>query len=504
MIDSVFSLWKADTPGGQVLVRQHGETVYERCFGLAEMQNRVPVTEDSVFLLASVSKQFTVLAVALLWEQGIIDIDKEVGEYLPEVGPFPGVTLRRMLHNVSGLRDQWELLFFRGVRFSDHITMDDLLEAITEQKQLNFAPGERYMYSNSNFTLLAAAAERVTGKRWKDLLSDLVFKPAGLEHTYLKDDAGQIMPAAVYAYHDNGDGSFSYTPITFSLYGPTSVISNARDLARMLEIYRTGTVFPSKALGLLFERPALSDGTVSGYGGGLQFGVHNGRAYYGHGGVDSGYRAEVMTFPEEELDIIVLANTDNVVPKEACLRISDMLLGTEFPARPAVEGQFPPDGTWHAEDIEAAMQLTVKDGAVERLGHSIPLKALEDGWFQLGYLGEYITYSGGRLLYRPGLRSYELKKVERASDVSLIGTYVDKENKTYLKIASKDGALFLTRFRFGEVPLFELEKDVLCFDLDDDLPSRLRVLRSDGRPAGFFLSSGRARNMLYGRLTEGR
>ena len=500
-IEKLFTLWQGKVPGGQVLVRRYGETLYEKAFGLSELQNEVPMTMESEFLLASVSKQFTVLCVSLLAYEGLIDLDKEVGEYLPEIGPFSGLTLRRMVHNVSGLRDQWELLFFRGVRFDDHITMGDLVEALSGQKGLNFTPGERYMYSNSNFTLLSLIAERATGKRWKDLLEELVFKPAGLGHTYLKDDIGQLVPRQVYAYHDNGDGSFSYTPISFSLYGPTSVHSNARDLSRLLEMYRKGTVFPEEAVGLLFERPVLADGSVSSYGGGLEFGTHNGRPYYGHGGVDSGYRAQVMTFPEEELDIVVLANTDNIVPKEACLRISDIVLGTSFPERPSVNGTLPPDGTYHSEDIEQAMQLRVEDEAVVRLGHRIPLEDMGDGWFRLSYLSEYVSYSEGGLLYRPGLREYRLKKVERAADPTLEGTYVDRENETVLKIKAGADGLSLTRFRFGDVPLYVLDEDTLCFDLADDLPSRLRILRGPERAAGFFLSSGRARDMLYGRLS---
>ena len=120
-IDSVFCRWDhPDTPGGQVLVKHHGKVIYDRCFGLANLEHHIPITPTTRFHVASVSKQITVLSLLLLAEQGKVDLDADVRTYLPDLVHWKEtVTVRNLMNNTSGIRDQWELFCLRGIHYTD-------------------------------------------------------------------------------------------------------------------------------------------------------------------------------------------------------------------------------------------------------------------------------------------------------------------------------------------------------------------------------------------------
>ena len=162
-IDSLFSLWQQGVcPGGQVLVRQKGQLIYDRTFGYADVEKRIPMTHDHVFHVASISKQFTAMAILLLWEEGELSLEADIREYIPDLVAFSEpMPLWTLLHQVSGLRDMLELLDDSGVRNVDTITQEDIRSILAHQKGLNFPPISRHAYCNSNYTLLAEIVERV-------------------------------------------------------------------------------------------------------------------------------------------------------------------------------------------------------------------------------------------------------------------------------------------------------------------------------------------------------
>ena len=145
---------------------QDDRVVYSRAYGMANLDHDVPLTPASVFHVASVSKQFTAAAILLLAQDGKLSVDDEVRKYIPELPDFgQKITIRHLVHHTSGIRDQWALLGFAGWRYSrDLITDDDVLALLSRQKALNFTPGERHLYSNSGYTLLAVIVSRVSGK----------------------------------------------------------------------------------------------------------------------------------------------------------------------------------------------------------------------------------------------------------------------------------------------------------------------------------------------------
>ena len=220
-IDELFKLWKENEgAGGQLLVTYKGETVFDKCYGYANIETGTPITQDTVFHVASVTKQITVMCVMILHERGLLNVFDDVRKYIPDLIAFPQpMTLKNMMNNVSGLRDQWELLHHSGRKMEDALVQTDTRNIIARQRGLNFEPLEKYMYSNSNFTLLATIVERVSGKTLPEFAKENIFEPLGMTSTLIREDFRMLVPnRAKTAVKSTGINVSSFTFILCPAY----------------------------------------------------------------------------------------------------------------------------------------------------------------------------------------------------------------------------------------------------------------------------------------------
>ena len=181
-VDQLFTEWdKPASPGCALAVMRDGHIIYERGYGMADLDHDVKITPTTVFHVASMSKQFTAASVLTLAQEGKLSLDDQARKYVPELPDFGvPITLRHLLHHTSGLRDQWELLAIAGWRYSlDLITDADVLAVLSRQKTLNFPPGSKFLYSNTGFTLLAQAVKHVSGQSFRAFTSSRLFFAAG-------------------------------------------------------------------------------------------------------------------------------------------------------------------------------------------------------------------------------------------------------------------------------------------------------------------------------------
>jgi len=178
--DAIFQKFqKQGSPGCALSVIRDGRIEYKRAYGMADLDHDVPLTTTSVFHVASVSKQFTATAIVLLALDGKLSLDDPVRKYIPELPDFGvPITLRHLIHHTSGLRDQWSLLGLAGWRYSlDLITDNDVLDVMSRQNDLNFPPGDKHLYSNTGYTLLAQVVKRVSGQSFREFTSRRIFEP---------------------------------------------------------------------------------------------------------------------------------------------------------------------------------------------------------------------------------------------------------------------------------------------------------------------------------------
>src|SRR4030095_15332618 len=168
-VDKLFAQWdRKDSPGAAIVVVKDGAVVYQHGYGYANLEHRIPITPQTRFDVASVAKQFTGLSVAMLIEQGKLSLDDDVRKHLPDVPDFGKlITIGHLLYHTSGVRDWPEAFLLSDVDFESPISFEMILELVRRQRELDFAPGEKWQYSNTGYNLLAATVAKVTGQSFR-------------------------------------------------------------------------------------------------------------------------------------------------------------------------------------------------------------------------------------------------------------------------------------------------------------------------------------------------
>jgi CubicO group peptidase (beta-lactamase class C family) len=273
-VDEIFSEWdRPDSPGCALAVVKGGEVVYKRGYGMANLEYDVPITPRTIFHVASVSKQFTDFAIAILTDEGRLSLDDEVRAHVPELPDFgEPITIRHLIHHTSGIRDQWELLVAAGWRMDDVITTDDVLELVGRQRELNFRPGSEYLYCNTGYTLMAVIVERVTGSSLREFCAERIFEPLGMLDTHFHDDHREIVRGRAYSYSPREEGGFQHSVLSYATVGATSLFTTVEDLARWDQNFYEAKVGGSAVVDLVQTPGVLNDGERLRYAFGLNIG----------------------------------------------------------------------------------------------------------------------------------------------------------------------------------------------------------------------------------------
>jgi CubicO group peptidase (beta-lactamase class C family) len=516
-VDAVFATFdRTDAPGCAVGVSERGVPVYQRAYGMADLQHRLALSERSIFHVASISKQFAAIAVALLAEDGKLGLDDDVRRYVPEL-PDHGarITLRQLMHHTSGLRDQWQLLSWSGWRFpADLITERDVLEVLARQRGLNFQPGDEYLYSNSGFTLLAVIVHRVSGRSLREFAEERIFAPLGMRDTHFHDDHTMIVPGRTAAYEPRAGGGWRVSIPVFDTYGATSLFSTTGDLLTWmahLDQPRFGTPNLWQAAQ---TSGVLNDGTAINYGYGLALATWRGVRAIGHGGADAGYRAYVERYPEQGVAVAVLCNRANVAPADLARGVAAAVLGDRLP-REMVEMRAPPhqpsaaaraawEGTYRDPVSLAVLRVRVSGDTVTANGQ--PLNFGSDttatrnnvpGWLSLQ------PGSGTRATIRVNPRGLRQVVFERQAApfptlVAYEGRFFSEELDTWYRFTVRDSSLVMSHRKLNDVSLVPAGRDAFTYG------GSLLVFTRDrrGRVTGFTLNGGRVRGVRFERTPE--
>jgi CubicO group peptidase (beta-lactamase class C family) len=327
-VDRVFAAWQStDGPGCALGVSRNGRVIYEHGYGMANLETGTPITASSIFHVASVSKQFTAMAIMLLARDGKLSLDDDVRKYIPELPDYgTRITIRHLLTHTSGLRDQWNLLALARGRFEENrITEADVMDIVPRQKALNFTPGAEYVYSNTGYTLAAVIVKRVSGKSLRDFADERIFKPLGMASTHFHDDYTMLVPGRTSAYAPRGSGWRVSIP-NYDTYGATSLFTTVGDLLKWEANFDTRLVGDRAILDQMQTSGRLTTGDSTGYGLGLALGAYRGTRLVEHGGADAGYRTVVGRFPEQGLAYAVLCNAASANPTALARGVADVYL----------------------------------------------------------------------------------------------------------------------------------------------------------------------------------
>ena len=333
-VDSLFADRDTDrTPGCSVAVARNGEMVLERSYGMAELEQGVANTPQTIFEAGSVSKQFTAAAVILLVLDGKVALDDDVRQYIPEVPDYGGlITLRHMMTHSSGLRDWGSVASISGwgreQRSHNH---DHVLDIVSRQTELNFEPGSQYSYSNTGYNLLAIVVTRVSGMSFAEFSRTRIFEPLGMNDTQWRDDFERIVPRRSAAYDALSDGSFRINrPIEY-VHGNGGLLTTVGDLVTWTQSLTDGTLAGPEFVRMMQEPGSLKNST-SHYAGGLRIDEFEGVRTIRHNGSTAGYRAHLARYPDQELIVALLCNVDNVSTTETGAAIARIYLGSALKA----------------------------------------------------------------------------------------------------------------------------------------------------------------------------
>jgi CubicO group peptidase (beta-lactamase class C family) len=311
-LDALFARWnRQDAPGCAVAISRNGQAIATRAYGMADLEKNVPATADSIYEAGSDSKQFTAAAILMLAREGKLSLDDDMRKYLPEIPAYAApVTIRHMLHHTSGLRDWGSVAAIEGwPRNSRTANNDDVLDIASRQSELNFAPGAHYLYSNSNYNLLAIIVARVSGQSLADFTQDRIFKPLGMTRTSWRDDHGEVVAGRTGAY-DFQDGLYRNDQVIEDAYGNGGLLTTVGDLVKWQAALDDGKFGPGFTDAM--QTPTkLNDGTPIAYALALVNLDHHGQQEVSHSGSTGGYRAWMARYPKQKLAVSLLCNTGN-------------------------------------------------------------------------------------------------------------------------------------------------------------------------------------------------
>ena len=322
-IAALMQPWR-DTPGVTVGVVQDGALMLHESAGLASVELGVPIGPETCFRIASVSKQFTCAAILMLAAEGRLQVTDPIQQHLTELPHFePPVTLDHLMHNSSGLRDMLEIMRQGGVDLSLAVTTEDLLEGINRQRMLNFAPGSRFLYSNSNFLLLGQVVERVSGESLAAFLERRIFAPLGMTRTCHVPDTRTPVPGLATGYLPR-EGGYQRSMSAFPIGGEGGLVSCVEDLALWDLAHRRGHIGGAAVIAGLHEAAPFTNGSPSLYLRGLRADVHRGVTTISHGGLWPGYRTEFLRAPALGCTVIAISNNGGIDPADLAHRVLDI------------------------------------------------------------------------------------------------------------------------------------------------------------------------------------
>ena len=328
-VDKLFSEWnKSDSPGGSFAVIKNGDVLYKGGFGYGNLDYDYPNASNSVFYLASVSKQFTAMAMALLEEQGKISLDDDIRKYFPEIPDYGSkIIIRNLIHHNSGLRDYLNLWSLKGRSYADVFDEKEIINLIARQKELNFNPGDEYMYSNSGYFLMAVLVKRATGMSLRNYTNRYFFQPLGMNHTHFHDNRDMIVKNRAESYYVKNDSVLERVHSSFDLVGSGGLLSNIDDLILWDKNYYNNKIGSGeKLMETIRTKGILNNGDTLDYAFGLVHGEYKGLKTIGHSGGYLGFRTHMLRFPDQRFSVIILTNLFSMKPGNLAKKISDIYL----------------------------------------------------------------------------------------------------------------------------------------------------------------------------------
>ncbi|MBZ9628117.1 beta-lactamase family protein [Psychroflexus sp. CAK1W] len=532
-IDSVFAEFNnIRSPGSAVGIVKDGNFVFARGYGMASLEHDLIITPHSAFYAASVSKQFTAFAVALLANKGKLTLEDDIRTWIPEVPDFgSSIKIRHLLHHTSGLRDYFGLLNLRGWPMDGPVTESEFLNLVRNQRNLNFSPGSQYLYSNTGYVLLSILVKRVSGQSLRDFAQSEIFEPLGMSQTKFRDDHTMLIKNRSLAYTPDSESETGYSLSMpgFDVIGDGGLYTTVNDLARWAKNFDSQKVGGARVADMMLKRGILTSGDTTSYAMGLSHFSHRGLPMVGHGGSYAGYRANFVRFPNHGFSIFILSNRSNAELTRRTMEIAEILLGEymeqiEMPSNAGIQNnekegiklertlleQYS-DTYWRVEDVGALLHLSLNN---DRLvlndvssSRTTPLIPISDSIFRLEDGRAKIIFKSGvdevakKAVWegdggwKTSLRLINKWNPDKQTIRKFEGLYFSPEVETFYEIVLEENQLITRHHRREDLPLTPAEKD----GFGSAYPLMKVQFQRDrnGKITGFLVSAGRVQDILF-------
>ncbi|MCH8146295.1 MAG: serine hydrolase [Gemmatimonadetes bacterium] len=339
-IDAIFTEFDhSGSVGCAVGVARNGEFVYKKGYGYANLDWDIPITPSTVFYMGSVSKQFTATAIALLAHEGKLSLDDDIRKYLPGMPRRdPPVTIRQVVHHMSGVPDMYRVMRQNGLSTWDRFSRLEALELLAKQ-ELDFAPGEKYQYSNGGYFLLSMVVERASGKSLREYTTEKIFQPLGMNDTHFHDDPVHIVKHRAMSYGTREEGEqgvegkyYQSYQGNFVLPGAGGLYSTVEDLLQWDRNYLSNQLGGSDLMDLVHTKGVLNSGEELSYAFAIREGEHRGLTTWGHSGSFMGFKTSYVRYPEQRFSVWVLCNMGEIVPANYGRQVAELFLEKEMAA----------------------------------------------------------------------------------------------------------------------------------------------------------------------------
>lgn len=525
-IDSLFIDWnKPNHPGGSIGVMKNDKIVFSRSYGLASLEYLAPNSTETIFNIASVSKQFTAMGIVLLHIQGKLSIDDDIRKYLPELPDFgEKITIRQMLHHTSGLRSLHAMLGLAGWRADDSRTNEDLYRFMNMQRDLNFKPGSEFMYCNTGYMLMVKIIEKVTAEKFPTWIKKNIFEPLGMNHTYVEDKYNRVVTNNATSYNKSIDGNYLRAVEYWGYVGSGNIHSTTNDLLKWLSNFYAPQTNWEEAFKLMKTLDKLNDGSDNNYAFGLFIDKHLGNDLIQHSGAIGGFRTYAGTYPDEKLSIVVLTNFSASSSGSKANQIHEILL-TKLDA----------DNSETVKKNDSLKQIYLSNDELKKYESSYlndkdsyarkiylrndtlryfrsstsesPIVPIGNDEFQMlttdadlkikftinGKLKSMIvTVNNGE----PSIfQGFESRTLTTKDLLSYTGEFYSQELETTYNMYLENDTLFCHHARHGEFKMKVLKNDVL----ESEWPMTITKYKRNkkGEVTGIYVSNGRVRNLWF-------
>lgn len=328
--------FKPDEPGAAVIVVREGKVIFRKGYGLANVELGVPVEPDMVFRLGSVTKQFTAVAILMLAEQGKLSLDDDLTKFLPDY-PTKGqkITIEHLLTHTSGIKNYTSLPEWLSAWRKD-LTVKEIVDLFKDQP-MDFAPGEKWSYSNSGYVLLGAIIEKVSGQTYQDFIQKNIFTPLGMKHSYY-DSTARIIPRRVEGYSKTNEGyqNAAYLSMT-QPFSAGALISSVDDLALWDAALYTEKLVKQESLKRAWTPRLLNNGKSAHYGYGWSMSAYERHTIIEHGGGINGFTTYALRMPADRIFVAILTNRDSMGPGAVAFKVAALALGKPYQEPVAVK-----------------------------------------------------------------------------------------------------------------------------------------------------------------------